>query len=96
MLGSGGVCPAPVRQRQRQADLCEFKASLFPRANSRITQRNPVSKDEPKKKKRKKERHCGVLGQDVISKTWVRAEWTMREVADSLLPRIKYLSYSCI
>ena len=38
----------PVLGRQRQADLCEFKASLVYRASSRIvrdaTQRNPVLK----------------------------------------------------
>jgi hypothetical protein len=36
----------PALRKQRQADLCEFKASLVYRASSRIsraTQRNPVS-----------------------------------------------------
>jgi hypothetical protein len=36
----------PVLGRQRQTDLCEFKASLIYRLSSRIaraTQRNPVS-----------------------------------------------------
>jgi hypothetical protein len=37
----------PVLGRQRQADLCKFKASLIYRGSSRIarfTQRNPISK----------------------------------------------------
>ena len=47
----------PALGRQRQVDLCEFKASLVYRASSRtaraVTQRNPVSKNKRKKKKRK-------------------------------------------
>ena len=44
----------PALERQKQAELCEFKTSLVYRASSgtaRATQRNPVSE---KKKKRKK------------------------------------------
>ena len=43
----------PALGRQRQAELCEFKASLVYRASSRTgskaTQRNPISKN-PKEK----------------------------------------------
>ena len=51
-LGVGGAW------RQRQADLCEFKASLIYKVSSRTirsTQRNPVSKKQ-KEKKRKLDR----------------------------------------
>ena len=37
----------PALERQRQVDLCEFKATLVYRVSSktaRVTQRNPVSK----------------------------------------------------
>ncbi|MGU7584773.1 hypothetical protein ACV24V_14795 [Enterococcus faecalis] len=48
----------PALGRQRQADLCEFEASLVSRASARIgskaTQRNPVLKNQKKKKKKKK------------------------------------------
>jgi hypothetical protein len=43
----------PAFKRQRQADLCAFKASLVYRVSSRTaraTQRNPVSKRKKKKK----------------------------------------------
>jgi hypothetical protein len=43
---SGHMPLIPALQRQRQADLCEFKASLVNRANSkttRVIQRNPDS-----------------------------------------------------
>ena len=46
-------------RRQRQADLCEFEASLVYRASSRTardTQRNPASKKRKRNKERKKER----------------------------------------
>jgi hypothetical protein len=39
-------------ERQKQADLCEFKANLIYRVNSRTaraTQRNPVSKNKIKR-----------------------------------------------
>ena len=39
----------PALRRQRQEDLCEFKASLFYRVSSRparTTQTNPVSKQK--------------------------------------------------
>ena len=43
----------PALRRQKQADLCEFEASLVYRASSRTvktdTQRNPVSKNQKKK-----------------------------------------------
>ena len=42
----------PAHRRQRQADLCEFKARLVYRTSfrtSRTTQRNPVSEEEIKK-----------------------------------------------
>ena len=45
--GSGGAPLVPVLGRQRQAELCEFEASLVYRVSSRIaraTQRTPVSK----------------------------------------------------
>ena len=46
----------PALGRQRQVDLCEFKASLVSRASARIgskaTQRNPVSKKQKKKNNR--------------------------------------------
>ena len=44
----------PSIGRQRQADLCEFEASLVYRASSRTaraTQRNPVSKKQTNKQK---------------------------------------------
>ena len=44
----------PALERQRQANVCEFKARLVYRESSRIarifTQRNPVSKEPPSKK----------------------------------------------
>ena len=43
----------PALGRQRQADLCEFKASLVYSVSSRTaraTQRNPVSKKKTKQK----------------------------------------------
>jgi hypothetical protein len=48
----------PTLRRQRQVDLCEFKAkaSLVYRASSstaKAIQRNPVSKKKKKKKKKK-------------------------------------------
>jgi hypothetical protein len=46
-----------VLGRQRQADLCEFKASLVYRESSRtarVTQRNPVLKNKKKEKKEKR------------------------------------------
>ena len=46
-----------ARQRQRQVDLCEFKANLVYRVSfktARATQRNPVSKKQTNKKVRKK------------------------------------------
>jgi hypothetical protein len=45
--------------RQRQVDLCEFKASLVYRASSRTakaTQRNPLSKTNKQTNKTKEER----------------------------------------
>ena len=41
------------RQRQRQVDPCEFEASLVYRWSSRVTQRNSVSKNGEKRKKKK-------------------------------------------
>ena len=45
----------PALVRQRQVDLCEFKASLVYRANSKtvraVTQKNPISKKTKNKKK---------------------------------------------
>ena len=46
----------PAQRRQRQADLCEFEASLVYRVSSRTTEdihRNPVSKRKKRKKERK-------------------------------------------
>jgi hypothetical protein len=46
----------PGLRRQRQTDLCEYKASLVYRASSRTskaTQRNPVSKPNTKELKYK-------------------------------------------
>jgi hypothetical protein len=43
----------PALNRQRQADLCDFEASLVYRASSRTakaTERNPVSKIKTKQK----------------------------------------------
>ena len=44
--------------RQRQADLCEFEASLVYKVSSRtasaVTQRNPVSEHEKKRKEKKR------------------------------------------
>ena len=44
----------PALRRQRQIDLCEFKASLVYRVSSR-TERNPVLENSNKTKKDKKE-----------------------------------------
>jgi len=47
----------PAFRRQRQADLCEFEASLVHRVSSRIaraTQRNPVLKNRNKTKQAQK------------------------------------------
>jgi hypothetical protein len=47
-----------ARVRQRQADLCEFKASLVYRANSKVArgkQRNSVSKNQKKERERERE-----------------------------------------
>ena len=52
-----GIPLIPALGRQRQVDLCEFKASLVYRVVSRTArakQRNPVSKNQKKKKKEKK------------------------------------------
>ena len=46
----------PAFGKQKQEDLCEFKASFVYKASSRTTrdaQRNPVSKKKKKRKKRK-------------------------------------------
>jgi hypothetical protein len=43
----------PALRRQRQADLCEFEASLVYRVSSRTTQKNPVSNKIKQKKKQK-------------------------------------------
>ena len=48
------LIPALGRWRQRQVDLCEFKASLVYRVSSktvRATQRNPVSENKTNKQK---------------------------------------------
>jgi hypothetical protein len=55
--GSGGTCLylMPALRRQRQADLCEFKASLDYKASFRIakaTQRNLVFNLPPHKRKK--------------------------------------------
>jgi hypothetical protein len=57
-------CPRPLvpaLERQRQGDLCEFKASLVYRLVSRtaraVIQRNPVSKNQNKQKPKTIE-HC--------------------------------------
>jgi hypothetical protein len=52
---SGSIRPllSPALRRQRQAELCEFKARPVYRANARTaktTQRNPVLKKKKKKK----------------------------------------------
>ena len=51
-LGGGDAhLEIPTLGRQRQVDLCEFKASLIYRASSRTgraTQRNPASKSQNK------------------------------------------------
>ena len=54
----------PALGRQRQADLCEFEASLVYRASSRttwaVTQRNPVLKNKTKKQKSDVHRHVNL------------------------------------
>jgi hypothetical protein len=52
--------------KQRQADFCEFKASLVYRASSRTakaTQRNPVSKKQKEKKEQGSAKDGSVLHQ---------------------------------
>ena len=54
--GSGGARLNPRTQEAEDMYLCEFKASLVYRVNSRMTrsiQRNPVLKNQKGKKKRK-------------------------------------------
>jgi hypothetical protein len=49
----------PALRRQKQADLCEFKASMVYRVSSwtdRATQRNPVSKNKNKNKPKDKKK----------------------------------------
>jgi hypothetical protein len=49
----------PALGRQRQEDLCEFKANLVYRASSRTAraiQRNPVSKKQKTQNKTKKQK----------------------------------------
>ena len=41
----------PSTERQRQVDLCEFKASLESQEVRIVTQRNPVSKNKQTNKK---------------------------------------------
>ena len=51
----------PALRKQRQADLCEFKASLVYRASSRIsraTQRNPVSNKQISKQTKNWKKWC--------------------------------------
>jgi hypothetical protein len=67
-----------VPERQRQVDLCEFKASLIYRASSRtarVTQRNPVLKNK------KQARHGGV---EWVGRGVGRREG-MRNFRDSIL-----------
>ena len=49
----------PALKRQRQVDLCEFEASLVYIVSSRIartvSQRNPVSKNKTKQKKKNRD-----------------------------------------
>ena len=51
----------PALGSQRQADLCEFEVSLVYKASFRtaktVTQRNPVSKNKKKEKKKKIQQH---------------------------------------
>ena len=53
----------PSTQEQRQADLCEFKASLVYimsfRTATAVTQRNAVLKNKRKKKTEKKNKYSG-------------------------------------
>jgi hypothetical protein len=49
----------PALERQRQADFCEFEAKLIYRVSSRTTrttQRNPVLKNQGKRKRRKQKK----------------------------------------
>jgi flagellar biosynthesis/type III secretory pathway protein FliH len=49
----------PALGRQRQVDLYEFEASLVYKVSSRtarVTQRNPVSKNQKKKKEKRKKK----------------------------------------
>ena len=54
------MCLIPALRRQRLADLCEFKASLVYRVSARIgskaTLRNPVLRNEKRKKEKEEER----------------------------------------
>jgi len=50
----------PALRRQRQADLCKFKASLVCRVSfrsARATQRNHISKNKNKNKKNQKKQN---------------------------------------
>ena len=62
----------PALRRQKQTDLCEFKASLVYKTNSRTvraSQTNPVSK-----RKTEKERRCNKLSQGVGGEIQLRTE----------------------
>ena len=51
----------PALGRQRQADLCEFRVSLLYGVSSRtakVTQRNPVSRNQRGEKKRRSTFTC--------------------------------------
>ena len=63
----------PALGRQRQADLCKFKASLVyrvsPRTAKAITQRNPISKNKTEQNKRKQNKGWGYRSeQRILSK----------------------------
>ena len=66
----------PALRRQRQADLCEFKASLVYRASSRTgskaIQRNPVSKNKKQKQtnKQTKKNESSIEPLTLIVNSW--------------------------
>ncbi|EGV97485.1 hypothetical protein I79_005144 [Cricetulus griseus] len=64
-VSGGGAHLNPSTQKQRQADLCEFKANLAYRVSSgtaRATKTNPVSKKSNGKRKTKNKSSNNKLG----------------------------------
>ena len=63
------LTPALRRQRQRQAELCEFEVSLVYGVSSRTartTQRNPVLKNQNEKRERERKKENFTEGHEIF------------------------------